>query len=82
MTLSSANRKVTYYSNRTQFDIRAGLFVLHKFHYSGEALITKNNASLLLSFVERIIHEAGECRTLSARCKYAAEVPLSKVINF
>lgn len=61
-------KKVSYYGDRTQFDIRAGLFVLHKFHYSGEALITKNNASHRLSFVERTINEEGECKTLSTCC--------------
>lgn len=67
MSPFSANRKVSYYGNRTQFDIRTALFVPDKFHYSGEALITKSNASLRLPFVERIIHEAGECRNTVCR---------------
>lgn len=62
--------------------LEPALFVPDKFHYSGEALITKSNASLWRSFVE----EDNTLRrvnvgTLSAGCKCAAEVPLSKVIN-
>lgn len=59
MSPFSANRKVTYYGNRTQFDIRTALFVPDKFHYSRESLITKSYTSLSLSFVEKIMHEEG-----------------------
>lgn len=82
-SFSQPIEKVAYYGNRTQFDIGSALFCSGQVSLlQSQALVTKKNALLRLSIVEAMIREASHgIGALTVGCKYAAGVPLSKVIK-